>query len=77
MQEMEKKNAVKLSAMERNQIETNKRLEDVMNMNKDVMNSNKNLQSMLQIVLSGLTNNDVSVGKILPDKKKQVIGESS
>ena len=46
---MEKKNAVRLSAMERNQIETNRRLDD--------------LQSMMQNVLSTLTCNDDRRGK--------------
>lgn len=51
-QEMEKKNSTRLSAMERNQAEINKRLDDV-------MKSNLNLQNMLETVIISLSGNEV------------------
>ena len=49
------KNSCRLTAMERNQAETNKRLADANNRLADVMNSNLNLQSMLESVLSTIS----------------------
>ena len=54
-QEQEKRKLQRLSAVERNQMETNKRLEEVMRSNHNVMQSNQNLQRMLQSVLTSLS----------------------
>ena len=59
-QEMEKRNSYRLTAMERNQAETNRRL-------GDVMNSNLNLQSLLQSLVNTLSTTDV-----IPDVNKRV-----
>ena len=74
VQEMEKKNSQRLSAMEKslekNQEETNKRL-------VDVMQSNLDLRSMLQSFISSLSNSDASASAKLPRTGSTKPGESS
>lgn len=56
--------------MERNQVETNKRLDDV-------MKSNMNLQNMLQTMLSSLSCTDVARDKNLIRTGTPILGETS
>ncbi|KAG0595233.1 hypothetical protein M758_UG151700 [Ceratodon purpureus] len=68
--EMDKANSRRLSAMERIQAETNKRLEDV-------MQSKLNLQSMLQYVLCTLSNSNVSGNQRFPHTGvNEIVGKS-
>lgn len=69
-QEMERKNATRLSAMEQNQAETDRRLEDV-------MKSNLHLQNMLQTVINSLKVNEVVGGQTLIHNGKPVVVEAS
>ena len=62
-QDMDMKNALRLSAVERNQLETNKRLKD--------------MQGMLHTVLTTLSNNDVNTGKETKHRSVPALGESS
>ena len=70
MQDMETKYAVRLTVVERNQFETTKRLEAM-------MNSNQNIQSMLETVLTTLSNKNNNVGTVTKQQTKLALGESS
>ena len=58
LQDSKKSNARRLTAMEKKQGETNRRLDDVMESNLNLQKSNLNLQNMLMSVLSNLTGKD-------------------
>ncbi|KAG0593823.1 hypothetical protein M758_UG022600 [Ceratodon purpureus] len=59
----ERKNSTRLLAMERNQVETNKRLDD--------------LQNMLKSVLKNMSNNDAEKDCGLPCSDTPVLGETA
>lgn len=73
---MEKKNAVRLSEMERTQMETNKRLDDVLKSNTNLQQSNTDLQNMLQTVLSTITSSNGLRNKTETCSGKPVLGDS-
>lgn len=70
LQDMEKKNSSRLSAMEWNQVDANRRLDDV-------MKSNLNLQNMLRTVLSNLSGTDVVEGAHVESACVRIPGETS
>ena len=67
---MERKNSERLSAMEKTQAETNRRLEDV-------LQSNMSLQSMLQSVLINMSRSNAGETCALPRTSNTAIGGTS
>ena len=74
---MEKQQAWRLSTMERNQVETNKRLDESNKRLDDVLKTNMNLQQMLLSVLSNISGKDNRKDGIADSCTVQIRGETS
>ena len=67
---MEHKNATRMSVVERNQAETDRKLEDV-------MQSNLDLKNLLKTVITSLTGNEVAVDRRAIQQVESVHSETS
>lgn len=74
---MERQNATRLTAMERCQMETNRRLEEVMESNLSLQKSNMSLQNMLASMLTNISGKNPDKNDTPNGSRERIAGETS